>query len=277
MEKKCFIAGLPGVGKTTYIAALWDIIMRQAQRLSLEFTTTPDDMTYLNDIREYWMRMRVIERSKIPAPSYIKMNLIRISDNQKMVLNMPDFMGEQYQRIIDHTLADSIKEWINTADGMLFFIDKLEEDASKDDLEEDDYEEQIADRNQEKQDALALTVDRMMITSQNLMVLKYIWANAPKIRKLAICISSWDKKSQEGFSPEGYLENRSPVLYHFIKYHFRNVVYYGVSAQGFDYNNLNDKKEEMTQKTQNSIRAFIIDEKGQDSPDLTIPLNYLFS
>lgn len=277
MEKNCFIAGLPGVGKTTYIAALWDIIMRQEQRLSLEFTTTPDDMTYLNEIREYWMRMKVIERSKTPVPSDIKMNLIRIYDNQRMVLNMPDFMGEQYQRIIDHTLADNIRDWIYSADGMLFFIDKLEEDASKDDLEEADYEEQIADRNQEKQDALALTVDRMMITTQNLMVLKYIWANAPKICKLAICISAWDKKSQEGLTPESYLEKRSPVLYHFIKYHFRNVVYYGVSAQGFDYNNINDKKEEMKQKTQNCIRAYIIDEEGHKSPDLTIPLNYLFS
>ena len=115
-----------------------------------------------------------------------------------------------------------------------------------------------------------------MISSQNLMVLKYIWANAPKICKLAICISSWDKKEKEGFSPKEYLEKRSPVLYHFIQYHFRNVAYFGVSAQGFDYNN-SDEKEEMKHKTQMCNRAYIIDDNGQRSPDLTIPFNYLFS
>ena len=50
MEKKCFIAGVPDAGKTTFIAALWHIISRNSSALELQFTTNPENTTYLNEI-----------------------------------------------------------------------------------------------------------------------------------------------------------------------------------------------------------------------------------
>ena len=277
MEKKCFIAGLPKAGKTTYIAALWDIIQRRQGDFDLQFTTNPENATYLNEIWEYWVKMENIERSKTPAPDDIKINVRRKGDGQEMELCIPDFMGEQFQKIIDRTLSENIKKWIESSDRMLYFINTLE-DGSKDDMdEEEEANPEGADRQEEREKALPLTPERMMDVSQNLMVLKYIVTHT-NMKKIAIGISAWDKKMGAGQTPEEYLKRRSPVLYNFIKYHFEDVLYFGVSAQGFDYSNKAEKATEMREKARQSNRAFIAYATEETlSSDLTRPLNYLIS
>ena len=277
MEKKCFIAGLPDAGKTTYIAALWDIIKRRGTELELQFTMNPDNSTYLNEIWDYWVSMKNIERSKIPVPDDITINVKRKSDGEELTLDIPDFMGEQFQRIIDHTLPESIQSWIEQSDRMLFLINKLN-DSLKDDLEDEAVQaDDGIDRTKEKEEAPHLAPEKMLLASQNMMVLKYI-ANHAKMKKVAIGLSAWDVKIVEGKSPEEFLKQRSPVLYNFIKYHFNECVFFGVSAQGFDYKDLAEKGAEMRLKARNSDRAFIVYDKEEDpSPDLTKPLNYLIS
>lgn len=276
MEKKCFIAGLPDAGKTTYIAALWDIIKRSRSKLELQFTTSPDNTTYLNEIWEYWVKMTKIERSKTPIPDDITINVKRTSDGEELALDIPDFMGEQFQKIIDHTLPENIKKWIDQSDRMLYLINVLD-DGLKDDMEEESAKTDDIDRQKERKDALLLAPEKMMQASQNMMVLKYI-ANHAKINKVAIGLSAWDEKMKSGKTPEEYLQQRSPALYNFIKYHFKDCVFFGVSAQGFDYSKKAEKATEMKEKARKSERAFIAFDKEKDlSPDLTKPLNYLIS
>lgn len=276
MEKKCFISGLPNAGKTTFIAALWDILrMRNNEAQELQFTTTPENSEYLNEIWKYWVKMEKIERSKKPVPDDIKINIKRVSDGEELVLDIPDFMGEQFQSIINRTLPDNITAWIEQCDRMLYLINKLDE-GNKDDMDEDDTLEEN-DRKKEKEDALPLTPERMMETSQNLMVLKYISIHT-KIKKIAIGLSAWDIKRDTGLTPEQYLKQRSPVLYNFIKYHFDEWLFFGVSAQGFDYEKDADKKNDMREKAKKCERAFIFyGDEESSSVDLTRPINYLIS
>lgn len=277
MEKKCFIAGVPDAGKTTYIAALWDIIKRNGSNLELQFTTNPENTTYLNEIWEYWVIMKKIERSNIPVPDDITINVKRTKDGEELELDIPDFMGEQFQKIIDHTLPDNIKQWIEQSDRMLYFINVLD-DNIKDDMEQDDGQtEEDIDRDKEKKKTPLLAPEKMMQASQNMMVLKYI-ANHTKMKRVAVGLSAWDVKMKGGKNPEEFLKQRSPALYNFIKWHFKDCVFFGVSAQGFDYKDKNERATEMKEKARNSDRAFIVfDKEMEPSPDLTKPLNYLIS
>ena len=86
MEKKCFIAGIPGAGKTTYIAALWDIIKRNGGGWELQFSTNPENTSYLNEIWEYWVSMKKIERSKTPAPDNITINVKKTAVDEELAL-----------------------------------------------------------------------------------------------------------------------------------------------------------------------------------------------
>lgn len=277
MEKKCFIAGLPNAGKTTYIAALWDIVrMRDDKGLELQFTTAPENVAYLNEIWEYWAQMKKLERSKTPVPDDIKINVKRLLDGAELMLDIPDFMGEQFQSIINHSLPEKIGMWIEQSDRLLYFINKLDS-GCKDDLEDDDDTAVTVDRTQERNTVSPLAPEKMMETSQNLMVLKYI-ANHSNIKKVAIGLSAWDAKMTANETPESYLKKRSPVLYNFITYHFRECLFFGVSAQGFDYDKESGRKDEMLEKQKVCNRAFIY--LGNDpapSIDLTKPLNYLIS
>lgn len=275
MEKKCFIAGLPDAGKTTYIAALWDIIKRKSRVLSLQFTTNPDNTTYLNEIWEYWINMKKIERSKVPVPDEININVKRASDEEELVLDIPDFMGEQFQKIIDHTLPDNIKGWIEQSDRMLYLI-RILDDCVKDDIERDEYHEHVEmDRTREREEALPLAPEKMMQASQNMMVLKYI-ANHARMKKVAVGLSAWDMNMKTGKTPEEYLKQRLPALYNFIKRHFSECVFFGVSAQGFDYGGDAAKEDEMREKARQSNRAFIVfGNESEPSSDLTKPFNYL--
>ena len=277
MEKKCFIAGMPGAGKTTYIAALWDIIKRNGGGLELQFSTSPENTSYLNEIWEYWVSMKKIERSKTPAPDNITINVKKTAVNEELALEIPDFMGEQFQKIIDHTLPDTIKKWIEQSDRMLYLINNLN-DTLKDDIEDEDAQSsEEKDRNKEREEALRLAPEKMMQASQNMMVLKYIYNHA-KMKKVAVGLSAWDVKMTGGKTPEEFLKHRSPALYNFIKLHFNECVFFGVSAQGFDYKDTAAKANEMQEKTRKSNRAFIVFDKETDpSPDLTKPLNYLIS
>lgn len=277
MKKKCFIAGIPGAGKTTYIAALWDIIKRNSGGLELQFSTNPENTTYLNEIWEYWVSMKKIERSKIPVPDNITINVKKTAEGEELALDVPDFMGEQFQKIIDHTLPDSIKQWIEQSDRMLYLINNLN-DTLKDDIEDEDVQSnEEPERNKEKEEALRLAPEKMMQASQNMMVLKYIYNHA-KMKKVAIGLSAWDMKMTGGKTPEEFLKYRSPALYNFIKLHFNECLFFGVSAQGFDYKDAAAKVDEMKEKTRKSNRAFIVFDNEKDlSPDLTKPLNYLIS
>lgn len=276
MEKKCFIAGLPQAGKTTYIAALWDVIQREKGNFELQFTTSPQNASYLNEIWEYWMRMEKIERSKVPVPEDIKINVKRKLNGDELELDIPDFMGEQFQKIIDRTLPESIMQWIEQSDRMLYLINLLG-DANKDDVDNEESALDGIDRTKEKEEATSLTPERMLDVSQNLMVLKYISSHS-KIDKIAVGLSAWDNKLSSGKSPEGFLKDRAPVLYNFIKYHFRDHLFFGVSAQGFDYKDKEVKGKDMKDKAKQSNRAFIVyGEEKEVSFDLTRPFNYLIS
>ena len=279
MDKKCFIAGLPSAGKTTYIAALWDIIVRNQGDVELSFAAMPEDASYLNEIREYWMKMQTIDRSKTAVPTDIRMNIERKSDGTKMVLDIPDFMGEQFQKIIDHNLSDDVKKWIGDSNRVMYLINKFDS-GIKDNHEEDGtIEDELTEeeRADEKLTSLSITPETMLEVSQNMMILKYIYMHS-NIQKIAIGISAWDRKLSEKLSPEAYLKQMAPVLYNFIKYHFRNCIFFGVSAQGFDYERESVRKEEMKAKTKNSQRAYIVygDEK-EPSSDLTRPFAFLIS
>ena len=67
----------------------------------------------------------------------------------------------------------------------------------------------------------------------------------------------------------------TPIFYTFVKYHFDNVKYFGVSAQGLDYDNRGKMtEEEVCELTDQKRRAFVSSGKNRDY-DITLPLSWL--
>ena len=79
---------------------------------------------------------------------------------------------------------------------------------------------------------------------QNILLMKYLY-EMMNDSPIAICFSSWDKvDNPEGMSVEEWVKNNHPCIFNFVKEHFSNFCFYGVSAQGADYDDLNEENED---------------------------------
>ena len=62
-DNKQFMIGLPGAGKTTFLAALWHVIESSEIEGQLVLAKLVDgDNTYLNNIRDSWADAKALER-----------------------------------------------------------------------------------------------------------------------------------------------------------------------------------------------------------------------
>ena len=94
-------------------------------------------------------------------------------------------------------------------------------------------------------------------------------------KRIAIGLTSWDLHNSAG-TPINYLKKECPFLYNFIQQDFPDAYVFGLSAQGWEYNEDLDI-DECEEKTIEGKRAFIIKPDGEKTFDITRPLDYLIS
>lgn len=95
---------------------------------------------------------------------------------------------------------------------------------------------------------------------------------------MIFAISCWDKVTGNGINPENpesWLKSHSPVLYNFLKDQQPDSLIIGISAQGLDYEGIDDDAV-ITNKTKSGERAFV--EIGDEIKyDLSLPLYMLIN
>jgi len=95
---------------------------------------------------------------------------------------------------------------------------------------------------------------------------------------LSICISAWDKTLNdlnEEDTIETWLEAEHLFFYRFTEQYFSGAKYFGISAQGLDYDNRGDLTEsKVSELTDLGKRAYISSGTDKDY-DITKPLAWL--
>lgn len=264
--KKCLIVGLPSAGKSTYIGAFWAIEKDGGTNHKLTCKEYPSDTTYLDALKKSWLEQTIVSRNVNIEPQEIHLKLYSKSTETSLELHIPDFKGEDFQRILSNKNIDKVTQWCNEAECMLFFIK-----YSQEDILQDEMPVTLAAENIQKEPT-AMQINDISEWTRNIMLLKYLHTQVGDI-PLAICISAWDKVNTE-LSIELWVKSKHPFLYNFIKHHYPNVKYYGVSAQGLEYEE--GKFDEHYQKlTELKQRAYVYtDEK---SYDITEPFEFLIN
>lgn len=91
------IIGLPGSGKTTFLAALWELVNERRSPKALKFHSIGDnDQSYLRKIVRVWRSAKEQARTRITGLSAVKMNLQNENGNVVQVA-MPDAPGEEFR------------------------------------------------------------------------------------------------------------------------------------------------------------------------------------
>ena len=122
-SRSIVICGLPGSGKTTFLAALWHLVFQREEhdtKLKIRILRN-GDYTHLNEITARWQEAREQVHTHANSRKLVSMNLKDCSENT-LELTFPDLSGESYQQMWETRECDpDIAAILRSADGVLLF------------------------------------------------------------------------------------------------------------------------------------------------------------
>lgn len=291
MNKNCLIVGLPDVGKSTYIGALWHVVQYNGDNIDLSLVASdenlPDNTIQLSTLSKSWHNVEDMDRTSSDAPNSISFILKRPDQKEEFTLNVPDFRGESIRQIVNGTQPAEFDEWCEKADSILFMMSKYDTGVFADDFIDEDDEEivDVEEENKEEKNP-PFDVKTMTSAALNMLLLKFVREHA-NTEKIVVCLTAWDEimESIPDAIPEEYLKSKALSLYNFINYHYPEVKFVGLSAQGGKYEyqpHESDQKPVVTpdckrkfqELTLKGERAFVV-MGNEKSFDITAPIALL--
>lgn len=272
MDKKCMIAGLPSAGKSTYMAALWAIEKEGGTDHELTCAKYPTGTSYLDSLRKKWQSMELVDRTTVASPAEIELTMRVKKTGKEMTLLIPDFKGEVFQQVLTNVINGDVERWCEQSGCILFFMRDLKPMTLQDEIPSSEE-----DRDVEQKQEVRMELKDIPIVIQNVMLLKYLHQMMGSCR-IAVCISAWDAidNFEEGDCVENWVRKNHPFLYQYVKAHFQSPLFYGVSAQGCDYESAEFEQEVLLQKTIDRRRAYVCQTATQNY-DITQPLAALLN
>ena len=263
------LAGLPAAGKSTYITALWAVEKDGKSGHLLSCDGMPSESSYIDSMRENWMVLKEVRRTTFAEPQEIVLPMKSSQTGENINLSLPDFKGEVFQRVLDNAVSKEIEDWCDKSSGILYMLNlggsspqMLQEEVSKVTKPKVDLEKVV------------MTFSDIDPVIQNVLLLKYLYERMDDV-PIAICFSSWDATDckEKNRIDEWVIENH-PCIYNYVSEHFSSFKFYGISAQGADYGELDENSEdELAEKTTTKERAFVFTDKK--SFDITEPIDFL--
>ena len=285
-DRSIVISGLPGSGKTTFLAAFWHIVTSRVDSTMMRFKSLRDgDATYLNEIAARWRSGKSQIRTILAGDQLVSMNLLDPTD-APMRLIFPDLAGESFRDIWEaRECAPSLARILGGGEGLLLFINA---DRIQPHLLTVDIAAQAK--------SLGLPIPpgqevkwhpRFAPTQVQLVDLLQLFRAPPinvGLSRTAIILSLWDRVQIEGHSPEDFLTERLPLLDQYLRSGADGWTWkvYGVSAQGGDYEKENEELTSSQRKAFDELMA--LDNPSQRtrvvfestvSNDLTEPIAWL--
>lgn len=263
------LAGLPAAGKSTYITALWAVEKDGKSGHLLTCDGLPSESSYIDGMRDNWMVMKEVRRTAFAEPMEIDLPMKSSRTGEKIILSLPDFKGEIYQKILDNSVTEDVKNWCEKSSGILFMLYLGNESPEL-------LQEQVSEITEPKVEVEKVVMNTNDISPaiQNVLLMKYLYDEMDDV-PIAICFSSWDKVDNTGGkSVEEWVKENHPCIYNYVEEHFSTYRFYGISAQGADYDDLDEEHgDELAVKTTEKRRAFIFTDKV--SFDITEPIDFL--
>lgn len=265
--KKCLVVGLQDTGKSSYMAAFWVIEKAGTSGHLLTFNNLPDNTKYLDSIGTCWLEQEPVNRSS-NIGTELEFSLKHKDTGSIIELAIPDFKGERYKLILQNEVASEIEKWLEESDRILFFLPPTIEKKFNEEFgvgPEDDLKRRLSP---------SFNVDEIEPWIQNVELLKYIHEKKGDI-KIAFCVSKWDLKMTKNMLVQRWIEQEHLFFHTYVKCHFSNVKYFGVSAQGVNYEQRGELTEDkICELTDEGKRAYISSGTDKDY-DITKPLAWL--
>ena len=115
--------GLQQTGKTTFLAALWDVLQSGEVSGSLSLERTDGDMQYLNEIRIAWADCKPLGRTSPSGDRAVVMRLRELGKDTAVELAWTDMLGESFERQwTERSWTRRYQTTVESARGLVLFL-----------------------------------------------------------------------------------------------------------------------------------------------------------
>ncbi len=232
------IIGLPGSGKTTFLAALWHLIDAHEVSTNLVLDKLVGDHAYLNTIVDAWRRCEEVPRTSKLAETKVTIHVHAPASGQRVVLGFPDLSGESFEeQFATRACKSDYVEGFASASGILLFVNA---NRPSDGMTLADIGLAIVDADEPPGPESETEWTANVVPEQvRLVDLLQFLMRPPFVRRqrrLAVVVSAWDAVLEPKPPPQQWLSRELPFLYQFLTNNPESFAFrvYGVSAQGGD-------------------------------------------
>ncbi len=285
------VAGYPGTGKTTYLAALW-YVLNHTDEINTQYKLHRlyGDDTYLNAIVDDWISYREVERTKMSQEADISMEIEDTETGSAFRLAFPDLSGERFrQQFEERHCTDDYASLVRASQGCLLFIHcgQITSPTSIVDAQptiaalteaNDNGDASSVDVNSSEE--LELWEKKLSPTQVKYVdLLQFILhISSPSVPiRLAIVLSAWDLVQALQRSPASFISDRLPLLQQFLQANDDKLQFqvFGVSAQGIDLNDEKKINQFADDKLKPADRIIVCAGTSLDvSNDITMPIKW---
>jgi hypothetical protein len=289
-EVRHMAVGLQSSGKTTFAAALWYLVSSQQIPTSLKIGKHSGDHRYLETLANRWEEGWQVPRTKTLQQEVITMNLRDAADLTDVSLQFADLSGETFEKAFaTRFLSRKAATAFEDVENIMLFVSAND---PRDDMTMIDYAAQMDENvNEDEVDEEASAEAKFdpAKTPRQVQVVDFLERirqpplSVP-IQRVLVIVSAWDKRPEHN-DPAQWVKERMPLLDQYLRNADVKVRIYGVSAQGGDLPDLDNRPEigddagHLDQKALLSLakaseRIQVVG-YGADQHDLTHPVKWL--
>lgn len=269
--------GLPGSGKTTFLAALWHVLAERGNSTSLKLSQTSEDRTYLNQITKEWRECSQVPRTNLQAEQVVVLHL-KGAGVGAFDLAVPDLSGEAFeQQLTDRRMSLPHDEFVRNATGVMLFVHPDVQKGTQ--LTQAVQLTAAIGGAQDVSGSSAGTiapwsVEKLPTQVKLVELLQFLLERAQRKVRIALVISAWDLVNSLGAPPE-FLSRELPLLRQFLDANddLLEHAVFGVSAQGGDITVPTEKQALL--KLDDALQRIKVRQGKDTSNDITKPIAWL--
>ncbi len=282
MAELICMLGLPGSGKTSFLAALYELVSHDDIEGSPKLVALPPDRAYLQDIHERWLRCEAALRTKDTGPAAAIHFDLETGDAETFSVAIPDVAGGAVRTLWEERRwTNGLDELARTASDVMLFLRADDIEPPKRVREAIDHaavEEPRADGDDEREvPRIAFNPENSPTQVKLVDLLQSVAAiNPTRPLGLAVVLSAWDRVQDQDVGPLELMQLRLPLLWQFLTANSETITFraFGVSAQGGDFQQDADVRRLLSTDPPSS-RTIVVDGE-QVSNDISRPLRWLW-
>ena len=271
--------GLPGSGKTTFLAALWHVLNDGSSATSLRLTKLSGDRTYLNQIAKEWRECSQVPRTNLQTEQVVVLHL----DGEgfgTFDLSIPDLAGEAFrQQVTERRMSRHHEAFVQDATGVMLFLHPDVQKGTQLTVARRLEAELPATREQDTAAAsggadTAWSPELLPTQAKLVELLQFLLDRRQRELRIAVAVSAWDLVDHLG-APHELVARELPLLQQFLEANddvFTHCVF-GVSAQGGDVTVEEEKRTLL--ELDDALKRIKVRQEQETCQDITKPLAWL--